>query len=224
MPKRLPIQQKVLSKNDELAAALRRRWQEQGVFCLNVVSSPGSGKTTLLQETLQRLRGRLQVGVLVGDLQTENDARRLAAAGFPVRQIITGGVCHLDATMVATHVDAVAGPDLELLVIENVGNLVCPASYDLGEDLKVVLLSTVEGDDKPAKYPGMFRRSDALVITKTDLLGLSDFDPARAIQHARQVRPDLVVFAVSARTSEGIDAWVQWLTDQVTAKTRSARR
>lgn len=201
-----------------MAEGLRREWQRRGVFCLNLISSPGAGKTTLLERTLERLAGRLKAAVLVGDLQTENDARRLGQYGFPVRQIITGGTCHLEARMITEHVPAVDRPDLDLLIIENVGNLVCPSSYDLGEDAKVVLLSTVEGDDKPLKYPGIFRRSRAVVFTKTDLLGLTDFDIDRAEGNARSLNPEILSFRVSNRTGAGLDRWVAWLTEAVAQK------
>ncbi|HEY8347397.1 MAG TPA: hydrogenase nickel incorporation protein HypB [Symbiobacteriaceae bacterium] len=220
MSVKVDVQQKVLHENSRLAEELRQRWQRRGVFCLNVISSPGAGKTTLLERTLERLAGRLKAAVLVGDLQTENDARRLGRYGFPVRQIITGGTCHLEARMITDHLAAVDQPDLDLLIIENVGNLVCPSSYDLGEDAKVVLLSTVEGDDKPLKYPGIFRRSRAVVFTKTDLLGLTDFDIERAEANARSLNPEIRSFRVSNRTGEGLDGWISWLTDEV-AKKRS---
>lgn len=218
MSQTVPVGQKVLAENDRLAAALRARWQERRVLCLNVISSPGSGKTTLLERTLERLAGRVRAAVLVGDLQTENDARRLAQYGFPVRQIITGGTCHLDARMVEQHLAAVDHPDLELLLIENVGNLVCPSSYDLGEDAKVVLLSCVEGDDKPLKYPGIFRRARAFILTKTDLLGLTDFDVERAEANARGINPALQCFRVSCRNGDGLDQWVGWVLAQLAAK------
>lgn len=218
MSRTISLQQKVLAENDRLADMLRNRWQQRGVLCLNVVSAPGSGKTTLLECTLERLAGRLHAAVLVGDLQTENDARRLARYGFPVRQIITGGTCHLDARMVDQHLPAVDRPDLDLLLIENVGNLVCPSSYDLGEDAKVVLLSTVEGDDKPLKYPGIFRRSRACVFTKTDLLGLTDFDLDKAEAGARGINPGLRCFRVSSRTGAGLDEFVTWVVEQVAHK------
>jgi hydrogenase accessory protein HypB len=222
MSLKVEVEQKVLSANDRLAAALRERWQERGVFCLNLISSPGSGKTTLLERTLERLAGRVRAAVLVGDLQTENDARRLSQYGFPVRQIVTGGTCHLEARMIEQHLPAVDRPDLELLIIENVGNLVCPSSYDLGEDAKVVLLSTVEGDDKPLKYPGIFRRARAAVFTKVDLLGLTDFDIERAEEHARTINPEILTFRLSNRTGEGLDRWVAWLEGEI-ARKRAAR-
>lgn len=222
MSLKVEVEQKVLSANDRLAAALRERWQERGVFCLNLISSPGSGKTTLLERTMERLAGRVRAAVLVGDLQTENDARRLSQYGFPVRQIVTGGTCHLEARMIEQHLPAVDRPDLELLIIENVGNLVCPSSYDLGEDAKVVLLSTVEGDDKPLKYPGIFRRARAAVFTKVDLLGLTDFDIERAEEHARTIKPEILTFRLSNRTGEGLDRWVAWLEGEI-ARKRAAR-
>ncbi|BAS26502.1 hydrogenase nickel incorporation protein HypB [Limnochorda pilosa] len=225
MKTRVEMGQKVLSRNDELASGLRRRWEDRGVFCVNLVSSPGSGKTTLLERTLERLRERVRAAVLVGDVQTENDANRLRATGVPVCQIVTGGTCHLEAEMVGRHLEKVDDPDLQLLFIENVGNLVCPASYDLGEDARVVLLSTVEGDDKPQKYPGIFRRSQAFVLTKSDLLGLTDFDPDRAEAHARALNPAIETFRTSARTGEGLDAWCTWLEEGVHAKrARAAER
>lgn len=220
MSRTTPLGRPVLAENNRVAAGLRERWQERQVFCLNVISSPGSGKTTLLERTLERLAGQVRAAVLVGDLQTENDARRLARYGFPVRQIITGGTCHLDARMIEQHLAAVDHPDLELLIIENVGNLVCPSSYDLGEDAKVVLLSCVEGDDKPLKYPGIFRRARALVLTKTDLLGFTDFDADRAEANARGINPGLQCFRVSCRTGEGLDGWTAWVLEQLNAKRR----
>lgn len=222
MSLKVDVERKVLSENDRLAAELRSRWQERGVLCLNVISSPGAGKTTLLERTLERLAGRVRAAVLVGDLQTENDARRLAQYGAPVKQIITGGTCHLEARMIAEHLPAVEHPDLELLIIENVGNLVCPSSFDLGEDAKVVLLSTVEGDDKPLKYPGIFRRSRAAVFTKIDLLGLTDFDIDRAEAHARSINPEIMPFRLSNRTGEGLDRWVGWIASEV-ARKRAAK-
>ena len=217
-----PVQRRVLSRNDQLAAALRDEWRRRGVFCLNVVSSPGAGKTTLLERTLERLSGRVKAAVLVGDLATERDAQRLSRFGFPVRQIVTGGVCHLEAAMVAAHLPAVDTPELELLFLENVGNLVCPASYDLGQDVTAVLLSTTEGDDKPLKYPTIFRRAGVMVVTKMDLVGASDFDVERAVAHARGIQPDLRVFFTSCRTGEGIGEWADWILTQVQAK-RAAR-
>ncbi|MEW6046735.1 MAG: hydrogenase nickel incorporation protein HypB [Bacillota bacterium] len=218
MVERLEVQQRVLSSNDRLAAELRESWRRQAVFCMNVVGSAGCGKTSLLERTLQHFQGKLRAAVLVGDVQTERDAQRLARFGFPVRQIITAGVCHLDASMIQRHLPSVHHEGLELLAIENVGNLICPSSYDLGEDVRVVVLSTVEGDDKPLKYPGMFRRSQVLVISKMDLLGLTDFDVERAVAHAKAINPEMTIFKTSSRTGEGLDEWYRWVERQVAQK------
>ncbi len=223
MGERVPVEQKVLSANDRLAQELRERWGRNGVFCINVVGASGCGKTSLLEQTLERLRGRVRAGVLVGDVQTERDAERLARFGFPVKQIITAGVCHLDASMVQRHLPFVESEGLELLVIENVGNLICPSAYDLGEDVRVVVLSTVEGDDKPLKYPGMFRKSQILVISKLDLVGCTEFDVERAVAHARAINPALTVFKTSSRTGEGLDEWLAWLEQRVADKRGSTR-
>jgi hydrogenase nickel incorporation protein HypB len=206
------IHQGVLSKNDALAAELRQRFHAAGVTVLNLVSSPGAGKTALLERTLTDLlaRGR-RAAALVGDLATENDARRLARSGAPVRQIVTAGTCHLEAMMVASHLAGWDLASLDFLFIENVGNLVCPASYDLGEDARVVLLSTTEGEDKPLKYPPMFQSAQLAVITKIDLAEAVEFDRIAAVQSIHAVRPGLPILETSARTGTGIDAWLAWL-------------
>jgi hydrogenase nickel incorporation protein HypB len=208
----IPIGEKVLSENDRLAAEIRAGLAARRIPAINLVSSPGSGKTTLLEKTLAHFDGHLRIALIAGDVQTDNDARRLSAAGGrQVHPIVTGGACHLDAKMVTR---ALAEMDLagcDLLIIENVGNLVCPSSYDLGEDKKVVLLSTAEGDDKPLKYPAMFRRAGLLIISKLDLLGTSDFDPGRAEHHARMVNPDLEILRLSCRSGEGLTEWFAWL-------------
>lgn len=189
---------------------------------LNLVSSPGSGKTSLLEKTLGALNSKLKIALIAGDVQTENDANRLLQAGGKiVRPIITGGACHLDARMVTKALDKIDLGEVEILFIENVGNLVCPSSYDLGEDKKVVMMSTTEGDDKPLKYPAMFRRSSALIINKTDLLGHSDFDLERVKENARRINPDLELFETSCRTGEGLETWYEWLTRLV--RDRKAR-
>ncbi|HKK20053.1 MAG TPA: hydrogenase nickel incorporation protein HypB, partial [candidate division Zixibacteria bacterium] len=188
MTKTIPIEKKVLSENDRLAAEIREKLSDRQIFCINLVSSPGSGKTSLLERTLKDLNQRLNIALIAGDVQTENDADRLLKAGGKiVRPIVTGGACHLDAMMITRALGEFALDEVELLVIENVGNLVCPSSYDLGEDMKVVLLSTTEGDDKPLKYPGMFRRSSVMVVNKTDLLGTSEFDLEKVKQNALQI-------------------------------------
>jgi hydrogenase nickel incorporation protein HypB len=201
------VRQNILKKNDLLARDLRARFTGAGVLVVSLVSSPGAGKTRFLEATLLRLAERLRVAALVGDLATDNDARRLARAGAPVRQITTGTVCHLDADMVGA---ALAGWDLaalDVLFIENVGNLVCPSSYDLGEELRVVLLSVTEGEDKPLKYPTIFNTADLAVITKTDLAAAVEFDRAAALANIEVVRPGLEVLEVSATTGQGMDAW-----------------
>ena len=219
---RITVERKVLSENDRLAAEIRRRLTERGIVSLNLVSSPGSGKTSLLEKTLGALNSKLKIALIAGDVQTENDADRLLQAGGKiVRPIITGGACHLDARMVTKALDKIDLEEVEILFIENVGNLVCPSSYDLGEDMKVVTMSTTEGDDKPLKYPAMFRRSSALIINKTDLLGHSDFDLERAKENARSINPDLELFETSCRTGEGLETWYEWLTRLV--RDRKAR-
>jgi hydrogenase nickel incorporation protein HypB len=205
------IEKKVLSENDRLAAALRERFHEQNILCVNLISSPGSGKSALLEKTLSRFPHETSVAVLTGDIQTDNDARRLSRYGFPVRQIVTGGTCHLDARMVQRHLDEMGFEGPGLLFIENVGNLVCPSSYDLGEAAKVVLLSVTEGEDKPLKYPGIFHRASLMILTKTDLLPHVDFDPDLARENARKVHPEIDYIALSSRTGEGFDGWLYWL-------------
>jgi len=207
----ITVERKILQKNDEVAAENRARFKENRLFTLNLVSSPGSGKTTLLERILEILAGQVRISVVEGDVQTDNDAQRIAKYNVPVVQIITNGACHLEAKLVQ---DAVANLPLEhtdILVIENVGNLVCPASYDLGEDLKVVLFSTAEGDDKPLKYPKMFRVADVCIINKIDLLPYIEFDMAKARENALNINPGLTIFEVSAKTGEGIDEWIEWL-------------
>jgi hydrogenase nickel incorporation protein HypB len=207
----LTVERKVLEKNDAIAAANRARFAAAGLFVLNIVSSPGAGKTTLLEQTLERLKGRSRVGVIEGDVQTDLDARRVAEYGVPVVQIVTNGGCHLEANLVQRALDQLDLPVLDLLIIENVGNLVCPANYDLGEAMKVVVLSTTEGEDKPLKYPGMFRNASVLVINKIDLLPYVDVDLEAIRRHARQINPDLRMFEVSCKTGAGLPDWCEWL-------------
>ncbi len=208
---RVEVEKKVLSENDRIAAALRRRFQEHGVLCLNLISSPGAGKTSLLERTLEGFPAGERVAVLTGDIQTDNDAARLARAGFPVKQITTGGACHLDARMIERALEDWRLEDLDLLLIENVGNLVCPASYDLGEEAKIVVLSAAEGEDKPLKYPSIFFKSVLLVLNKIDLLPYVPFDIARARENARRVHPGMEIIEVSCTTGEGLDQWRAWL-------------
>ncbi len=211
---RIEVEQRVLARNEALAQQNRTRFRAAGSYVVNLISSPGAGKTTLLVATLEALPERIRAGVIEGDVQTDNDARRIAATGVPVEAIETGGACHLDAPMVGRAFQALveregAAPDL--LLVENVGNLVCPASYDLGEDEKVALVSVTEGEDKPVKYPALFHHASVLVVTKVDLLPHLEFDLDALIRNARAVNPRLRVFTVSARTGEGMEHWVDYL-------------
>jgi hydrogenase nickel incorporation protein HypB len=218
MPLRLlDVQQSILRKNSTLAHELRRRFDQTGTFVLNALSSPGSGKTALIEETLRRLGGRYRVGALVGDQATENDARRLSRSGAPVKQISTGAECRLDAQMVTQALDDTF-EGLDFLAIENVGNLICPAEYDLGEDLRVVLFSVTEGEDKPLKYPLAFTTAHAAVISKMDLAGPTDFDRRTALENIRAVHPDLPVLELSVKTGEGVDRWIDFLHIRISQK------
>ena len=208
---RVPLERKVLNENDRIAATLRERFQNHGVFCLNLISSPGSGKTSLLERTLEGFGPERRLAVLTGDIQTDNDARRLAHFGFPVRQITTGGACHLDARMVERALEGWPVEDLEILFLENVGNLVCPTSYDLGEEARAVLLSVTEGEDKPLKYPATFHHADLMVLNKIDLLPYVPFKADVAKENARRVQPDIEILDVSCTTGEGLDRWRAWL-------------
>ena len=210
------VRQNVLKKNDMLARELRTRFEAAGLCVVSLVSSPGSGKTTLLEHTLAALAPTARVAALVGDLATDRDAERLRRTGVPVRQITTGTVCHLDASMVAAALSEWNLDPLDFLFIENVGNLVCPASYDIGEHLRVVLLSVTEGEDKPLKYPTIFNTADLAVITKTDLACAAEFDRTEALRNIADVRPGLDVLEVSARSGAGMSAWI--------ARLESARR
>ena len=205
------VRQHVLKQNDVTARALRQRFQQAGVSVVSMVSSPGAGKTTFLERTLSTLRSRYRVAALVGDLATENDARRLSRANVPVRQIQTGTVCHLEAAMIVSALGDWKLEDLDFLFIENVGNLVCPASYDLGEALRVVLFSVTEGEDKPLKYPTIFNTADIAVITKIDLAEAVEFDPAAAHASIHSVRPGMRILELSAKTGVGMDRWLALL-------------
>jgi hydrogenase nickel incorporation protein HypB len=212
----ITIERKVLEKNDEFARQNRMQLKLHNLLSINLVSSPGAGKTSLVERTLECLKGDLRVGVIEGDVQTDLDARRVARYGVPVIQIVTNGGCHLEARLVQ---DAMARMDLsalDLLIIENVGNLVCPANYDLGEDMKVVLLSTTEGDDKPLKYPGMIRNASVLILNKIDLVPYVNCDLATLRNHALQINPQLRVFETSCSTNAGIAQWCDWLKEKGT--------
>jgi hydrogenase nickel incorporation protein HypB len=205
------VRQQVLKHNDTIARALRSRFQEAGVFVVSLVSSPGSGKTAFLEKTLTMLAKRYRIAALVGDLATDNDAQRLARSQVPVRQITTGTVCHLEAEMVRTALDGWNERDLDFLFIENVGNLVCPATFDLGEDLRLVLFSVTEGEDKPLKYPTIFNTADICVITKIDLAAAVEFDRERAHQNIQCVRPGMQILEVSSKAGQGIERWLAFL-------------
>ncbi|HYH39094.1 MAG TPA: hydrogenase nickel incorporation protein HypB [Azospirillum sp.] len=205
------IEQDILAKNDSFAAVNRQLFAAKGAFVLNLMSSPGSGKTTLLARTLTDLKGRFPVAVIEGDQQTSFDADRIRATGAPAIQINTGKGCHLDAQMVTQALGRLGTPENGVLFIENVGNLVCPAGFDLGEAHKVVVLSVTEGEDKPLKYPNMFAAADLLLVTKVDLLPHLTFDVERMIAYARQIKPSLEVLPVSATSGEGLEAWYAWI-------------
>ncbi len=211
MTERVPLEKKVLNENDRIAAELRARYREHGILCLNFISSPGAGKTTLLERTLAGFGKSERVAVLTGDIQTDNDARRLARFGFAVRQITTGGACHLDARMVERALADWKLEDLDILFLENVGNLVCPTSYDLGEDARAVLLSVTEGEDKPSKYPATFHHADVMVLNKIDLLPYVPFQRELALENARRVQPAIEILELSCTTGEGLDGWRAWL-------------
>jgi len=207
----IQVEKKVLNENQIVAERLRAQFREHGIFCFNIISSPGSGKTSLLERTLERLPKDSKVALLTGDLQTENDATRLARFGFPVRQIITGGTCHLDARMVERHLAEWNLADLDTLIVENVGNLVCPTGYDLGEAFKIVMLSVTEGEDKPLKYPSIFFKSELMILNKIDLLPYVPFNADQAKANARKVHPGMEILDVSCTSGAGLDEWMNWL-------------
>ncbi len=210
-PRIVELRQNILKRNDIAARALRERFHAAGVLVVSLVSSPGSGKTAFLEKTLTFLHGKFKVAAVVGDLATENDAARLARSQAPVRQITTGTMCHLEADMVERAIDGWDLNEMEVLFIENVGNLVCPSSYDLGEDLRIVLLSVTEGEDKPKKYPSIFNASDLAIITKTDLAEAVEFDWAAAEDAIQAVHPGMPVLRVSAKTGQGWDEWMEYV-------------
>lgn len=205
----------ILDANAAMAEQNRQLFKEQGIFVLNLMSAPGAGKTTLLEKTIEDLKGKLRIGVIEGDICTTQDAERIAAHGIPVVQINTDGACHLDANMIARSAQNLPLTEIDLLVIENVGNLVCPAEFDLGENLKAMLISVTEGNDKPTKYPLMFRESRAVLVNKLDLQPYTDFSLEILQKDMTQLNPEAEVFFISAKTGEGITAWIQWLIDRV---------
>ena len=209
------VERKILKKNDEIAGENRQIFKKNKLFTLNLLSSPGSGKTSLLEKTIEQLNNSIKIGVVEGDVQTDNDAQRIAKYNVPVVQIVTNGGCHLEAKLVQNALENFDLSTLELLVIENVGNLVCPANYDLGEDKKIVMVSTTEGDDKPSKYPSMFRVSDVMVINKIDLLEYVDFDMNRVREYAHTINPNLEIIELSCKTGEGLDVWIDWIRDNL---------
>lgn len=210
----IEVRRNVLKQNDVIARELRHRFREAGVFVVSLVSSPGSGKTMLLEKTLTLLQPRYRVGALVGDLATENDAVRLARSRAPVKQITTGTLCHLEAAMVQQALDGWSLDQMDFLFVENVGNLVCPSSYDLGENLRLVLMSATEGEDKPLKYPTIFNSADAAVITKIDLASAVEFDSQAALRSIEAVRPGMRVLSVSAKSGEGMEDYFEFLTSR----------
>jgi hydrogenase nickel incorporation protein HypB len=220
---RVPLEQKVLSDNDKAAAALRERFERHGTLCLNLIGSPGCGKTALLERTLAAMPAGVRAAVLTGDIQTDADARRLSKYGFPAKEITTAGACHLDARMVARSLEDWDIGEPDVLFVENVGNLVCPTSYDLGEHSKIVVLSVAEGEEKPLKYPGIFFKSDLMVLAKIDLLPYVDFDRDQAIANARSVNPKIEIVTVSAKTGSGIDEWIKWVEGRIRAAAGGSR-
>lgn len=209
------IEQDILGKNNQYASANRQLFRDQAILALNLVSSPGSGKTTLLTRSIHDMKDELPISVIEGDQQTANDADRIRETGVPALQINTGKGCHLDAHMVGHAMESLQPADNSLLFIENVGNLVCPAAFDLGEAHKVAILSVTEGEDKPLKYPDMFHAADLMILNKTDLLPYLDFDVDKCIEFARRVNPDIEVLQLSAKSGEGMAAWYQWIRERM---------
>ncbi|MEE4265072.1 MAG: hydrogenase nickel incorporation protein HypB [Desulfobacteraceae bacterium] len=221
----IKVVRRVLDVNEKMAAQNRKMFTEKGIFVLNVMSSPGSGKTTTLEKTLVRIPSQIKSAVIVGDICTTHDADRLAVSGVPVVQINTdefGGDCHLAAHVIEKAVGGLDLEDIDLLIVENVGNLVCPAEFDIGEDSRAVVLSVTEGEDKPAKYPLMFRECEVALLNKIDLLPYLDYDKDKAIDYIHQVHPDMPIFEISAKTEEGFEPWLEWLVSKVKQKAQLA--
>lgn len=213
--KTISVVRNVLEANDRIAEQNRALFDENGLYVINLMSSPGAGKTTLLEKTIDALKGEMEIGVIEGDVQSSHDAERIAQKDIDVVQINTGGACHLDGNMIRDTFDTFDFNRLNLLIVENVGNLVCPAEFKVGENVKVMILSVTEGDDKPVKYPLMFRESAVLLINKTDLLPYLDCKVEDIRREALKVNPDMTIFEVSCKTGEGLEAWFGWLRDQV---------
>ena len=218
----LTVERSVLEANDRMAAENREMFDQAGLLVINLMSSPGAGKTSLLEKTIDALKGAIRMGVIEGDIQSARDAERVARRGVQAVQINTDGACHLDAPMIRQASSAFDLKQLDLLVVENVGNLVCPAEFNVGEDMKIMLLSTTEGDDKPMKYPLMFQLSKVLLINKIDLLPYIDCSVEKIRTEARQLNPDIIIFEVSCRTGQGLDAWFDWLREQAARRSRAA--
>ena len=211
----ITIERKILAKNDEIARQNRELFQKNKIFVFNLVSSPGSGKTSILERTLEHIQSKINVAVIEGDVQTDFDAQRVAKYNVPVVQIVTRGGCHLDALLIQDALKKINLQNIQMLIIENVGNLVCPANYDLGEAMKVVIVSTTEGDDKPLKYPGMFLTASALIINKIDLLPYVNCNLSKLKQNALQINPKLMTFETSCTTGTGIHEWCSWIISQI---------
>lgn len=216
------VKRRALAANEARAEALRNRFQQSGTLVVNIISSPGSGKTTLLEATMRELAGSLRCAVLEGDVATENDADRIRALGIPAHQILTGGSCHLDARQIETGLSEGGIPEVDVLFIENVGNLICPTTYDLGEDFKVVVLSVTEGDDKPVKYPAIFSRAEVAVISKADLLPHVPFDLETVQEQIRSLNPDGTIVMASSLEDNGVADWVALLRERLEAKRRAS--
>lgn len=217
----ISIRKNVLAENDQIASKLRELFKKKKIFTINIISSPGSGKTTLLEKTITALKDEFDIRIIVGDVQTDNDAERLIKAGGKAVQIQTNGACHLDARMIQKVIENMEFEGPGLMIIENVGNLVCPSSYDLGEDKKVVILSAPEGDEKPLKYPSIFHRAGLMIITKTDMLELCNFNTETALKNAVKIHPSIESIELSAKTGDGMQSWFDWLRNNTSKKISS---
>ena len=218
MTLKVPVVRDILEANERLAEDNRRIFRQAGLLVINLMSGPGAGKTSLLERTIEALQDEIRIGVIEGDIQSSYDAERISQKGVQVVQLNTGGACHLDGNMIKSSLDALDLDTLDLLVVENVGNLVCPAEFNVGEDMKVMILSVPEGDDKPLKYPLMFQESRALLINKIDLLPYVNCDVGKIRERALQLNANLEIFEISCRTGEGLDGWADWLRQQVSAR------